>query len=89
MLASFGQSQVPRSKCRIKEINNASVLLAVIAMTGFSALTALNASAAPSASLVGVTAMPASGMVTKVDYYWNHHHYHHRRMDHGHWRYWN
>ncbi len=64
------------------------VLLAVVAMTGLFTLSTLGASAAPANRLAGIHAVPAYGMVTKVDYYWHHHHYHHRRWDHDHWRYW-
>lgn len=64
-------------------------LRAAVAMTGLFALTALNASAAPSSDLSGVHAALSRGGATNVDYDWHHHHYHHRRWEHGHWRHWN
>jgi hypothetical protein len=62
------------------------ILLAMAALGGLTALTAANASAAPSAAGLHVT--PSQPLVTHVDYYYHHHHWHHRHWDHGHWRYW-
>lgn len=64
------------------------ILLAAAIMTGLLTLTALNASAAPSSGLAGIHPAVAPGMVTKVDWYWNHRRWHHRRWSGGRWRYW-
>jgi hypothetical protein len=61
------------------------MLLAAAAVGGLLGLTSLNASAAPSAA--GLHVAPQQGLVTNVDYYYNHHHYHHRHWHHGHWNY--
>ncbi len=61
------------------------LLLAAAALGGLFALTANPASAAPSATTLNVA--PAHGLVTNVDYYYNHRHYHHRQWHHGHWNY--
>jgi hypothetical protein len=62
------------------------LLLAAVALGGFTALAASGAVAAPNAEHVHMA--PGRPMVTHVDYYHNHHQYHHRHYEHGHWRYW-
>jgi hypothetical protein len=62
------------------------LLLAAVALGGFTALAASGAVAAPRAEHVRIA--PERPMVTHVDYYHNHHQYHHRHYGHGHWRYW-
>nr|WP_294526630.1 hypothetical protein [uncultured Rhodopila sp.] len=61
------------------------MLIAAAALGGLFAMTATHASAAPSAAALHVA--PAHGLVTSVDYYYDHHHYHHRHWQHGHWHY--
>jgi hypothetical protein len=61
------------------------MLLAAAALGGLFAFTTTAALAAPSAA--GVHVAPAHGLVTHVDYYYNHRHYHHRHWSHGHWHY--
>jgi len=63
------------------------LLLAAAALGGLVALTTIEVSAAPSA--IGLHPAPAQGMVTRVDYYYNHHHWHHRRWEHDRWHYYN
>jgi hypothetical protein len=60
------------------------MLLAAAVLGGLFALSS-HASAAPSATVLRVA--PAPGLVTDVDYYYNHHHYHHRHWSHDHWHY--
>jgi hypothetical protein len=63
------------------------LLLAAVALTGFTALAASGANAQPRDEHVRMA--PERPMVTKADYYHNHQRYHHRHYEHGHWRYWN
>jgi hypothetical protein len=61
------------------------MLLTAAALGGLLAMTTVNASAAPFTAGPHVAAN--HGLVTNVDYYYNHHHYHHRHWQHDHWRY--
>jgi hypothetical protein len=62
------------------------LLLAAVALGGFTALAASGAVAAPHDDRNHMS--PERPTVTHVDYNHNHHQYHHRQYSHGHWRYW-
>ena len=62
------------------------ILLAAVALGGLTALATVDASAAPSATVVHV--VPSQPLVTHVDYYHDRHRWHHRHWEHNHWRYW-
>jgi hypothetical protein len=62
------------------------LVLAAVALGGFTALAASGAVAAPHDEHGQMA--PERSRVTQVDYYHNHHQYHHRHYEHGHWRYW-
>jgi hypothetical protein len=71
----------------VRNFSMRRMLFAAVALGGLTALTTLDASAAPS-SAAGVHVAPSRPLVTNVDYDWHHRHYHHRHWDHDHWRYW-
>lgn len=68
------------------------IVLASVALSGLFAATAIGASAAPSAALIGHPAADQA-LITTVDYdhhgyEWHHHEWHHRHWEHHHWHYW-
>ena len=63
-----------------------TLLIAVAAISGLSALISSGAVAATAAAGIGV--VPTHSLATPVDYFWHRHHWHHRHWTHGHWRYW-